>query len=38
MAGVVLAFVGGSYGFPVVVVIDNAALSGSPFISTAFGG
>jgi hypothetical protein len=38
MAGMVLAFVGGSYGPAVVVVVDDAALSGSPFMSTAFGG
>jgi hypothetical protein len=38
MAGIVLAFVGASYGSPVLVVADDAALSGSPFMSLGFGG
>jgi hypothetical protein len=38
MTGIVLAFVGASFGSPILVVVDDAALSGGPFLSTGFGG
>ena len=37
MSGIVLSFVGSGSG-GAAVVVDDAALSGAPFMSTAFGG
>ena len=37
MSGIVLSFVGSGAG-GAVVVVDTGALSGGPFMSTAFGG
>ena len=38
MSGIVLSFMGGGAGGGVVVAVDDAALSGAPFMGTAFGG
>lgn len=38
MSGIVLAFVGGSYGGGVPVLVPDASLSGAPIMATAFGG
>jgi len=37
MSGIVLAFVGGSYGSASVVAVDGS-FSGGPIMSTPFGG
>lgn len=37
MSGIVLAFVGGSFGGAVVLVPDGS-LSGAPMMATSFGG
>ena len=37
MSGIILAFVGGSYGGAAVVVLDGT-FAGAPFASTGFGG
>jgi hypothetical protein len=38
MSGIVLAFVGGSYGGAAVVVVVSGTFSGGPIMSTPFGG
>ena len=38
MSGIVLAFVGGSYGGTAVVVVVPGTFSGGPIMSTPFGG
>ena len=38
MSGIILAFVGGSYGGGAVVVALDGTFAGAPFASSGFGG
>lgn len=38
MSGIILSFVGSGAGGGAAVAVDDGALSGAPFMSTAFGG